>query len=79
MKTLNNLRIHAIFLPSIFLPEVLGLEWSKLAINKGLARATPLRQSILKRTFEDKLLPWNSTDEPASVVLERKKRRFHDD
>ncbi|MBU0703893.1 MAG: hypothetical protein KKC18_08500 [Chloroflexi bacterium] len=43
-------------------------------VEAALARARRLRQSILKRAFEGRLVEQDPNDEPASVLLARIKR-----
>jgi type I restriction enzyme S subunit len=47
------------------------IERMEQAVVKGLVRSSRLRQSILKRAFEGKLVPQDPTDEPATLLVGR--------
>ena len=47
------------------------IEACERAVDAGLARSTALRRSVLKAAFEGRLVPQDSSDEPAAHLLNR--------
>ncbi len=47
------------------------LDVTEVTIDTNLKRAERLRQAVLKRAFEGRLVPQDPDDEPAAVLLER--------
>ncbi|MCU0278852.1 MAG: restriction endonuclease subunit S [Candidatus Nanopelagicales bacterium] len=47
------------------------IEAAERAVSAALGRSTGLRRSVLKAAFEGRLVDQHSSDEPASVLLER--------
>ena len=85
LYTLNISKVEGIKIPFLTIREqdkiVEGIE-SRLSvaekleqnIEDGLKQAEALRQSLLRKAFEGRLVPQDPNDEPASILLERIKR-----
>lgn len=78
--SLENMREAAVAMPSleeqkIIIKEIDSqfsiIEKLEIEVNNGITKTEALRQSILKRAFEGKLIEQSPNDEPATELLKR--------
>jgi len=83
---INDTKRMPVALPPVAEAEVIHTEVERhlsiveeieAQVDANLRRAARLRQGILKRAFEGRLVPHDPTDEPAEMLLERIRRALH--